>query len=207
MSPRRSQAVFPHAIVRLLLTPPLPPPPPSPPQVIRIRAENEARLQAEQSRLRDEIHAEHEAAMAGVDARTGLKVTHELKVKWKTDKAQLSEDGAKAELERLFGKYGHVSVVLSKKPGRALVAYDTREAAAMAAQLERGSTAMPLSKVEWATADQAGDGSHAASGGAAMDEVVLEATTLSDQGFDVYESSVLDKLRRVQAERDAMAVS
>jgi hypothetical protein len=169
-------------------------------QVVRLRAENEARLQAEQSRVRAEVQAEREAAVAGLDPRTGLPATYELKVKWKTEKAQVEEaTRVQAELERLFGKYGQANIVLSKKAGRALVAFDTREAAQMAAQLETGSTTLPLSKVEWAQGDQAAAGE--------VDEVVLEATTLSDQGFDVYETSVLNKLRRVQAERGATAVS
>lgn len=193
-------------------------------QIVRLRAENEARLQAERERLRTEAQA-HQRAAAAAAAAAAVPSSFELKIRWQPGPSQ-GQDYSEAELTRLFAKYGPVRVIMSRKPGRALVSFDQREAAQLALDCERGRAACPLTKVAWADEEAAAAVSAAAAAAAPTpgvrvepsvvasskgpgsqlaaeaDERVLEATTLSDAGFEAYEAAVLGKLRRTQRERN-----
>lgn len=169
-------------------------------QLTRLRAENEARLQEAQARVREAAQADRAtAAGAAASAAThrGEGGSFALKVRWEGGAGTKADGYTAAKLERLFSKYGAAHAILSRKPGRAVVAFEGFEAARLAMRHEQGAQHAPLTRVEWA------DAALAAEASSAPDEVVLEATTLSDQGFAVYEAAVLDKLRRAQAERDA----
>ena len=144
-------------------------------EIVRVREDGERRLKEQQQRA---AAAKKVAAGSrsggGASAGNGEGAATDggaptLKIKWHT-KGIAAENGGytTAELTRLFSKYGgNPTVMLKKKNGAALVAFDTAEAARNAAKFERGTPANPFKDLSWVGAEPpAEDGDHGANGDA-----------------------------------------
>eukprot|EP00035_Acanthoeca_spectabilis_P025785 m.459901 g.459901 ORF g.459901 m.459901 type:complete len:282 (-) comp21854_c0_seq1:85-930(-) len=125
-------------------------------EIIRLREEGERRLQEEYDK------ASRSAAM-DVDVDPGHPADQrqtDLKVKWRTKGLDAVNGGYSTEtLERLFRKYGPVTVVMAKKEGKAILTFVAAEDAETALQCEQGLAGNPLQECKWVTgSDGAPDG-------------------------------------------------
>ena len=132
-------------------------------EIARLREDGERRLREQQQRAAAAKAAKASAAAADFDSRgagpagergegdAGSGGTPTLKVKWHTKGIAADNGGySVAELTRLFSKYGGTpTVMLKKKDGAALVAFDTAASARNASKYESGLPSNPFKELSW----------------------------------------------------------
>ncbi|XP_054747842.1 dnaJ homolog subfamily C member 17 [Anastrepha obliqua] len=121
-------------------------------QIERLRREGSKLLEEEQRLMREQLLrtvTENQRAQA---ASSFDSAAHRMKIKWKAEKKDANNGGYTQEiLKNFLKKYGElVALVMSKKPGRALVEFKNLEAAEMALAYEKGLLENPL-QLEWVT--------------------------------------------------------
>jgi len=113
-------------------------------EIERLRKEGSRQLEAEQALMKQQLAKDAAAAMNTTNKSSTSTVAGRLKVKWSptTSEASYNRDS----LEKIFNKYGTVTgvVVNQKKGGSALIEFEDRASAKMAAKIETGFFNCPL---------------------------------------------------------------
>eukprot|EP00042_Codosiga_hollandica_P026168 m.122223 g.122223 ORF g.122223 m.122223 type:complete len:305 (-) comp52113_c0_seq1:38-952(-) len=123
----------------------------------RLREETARFIEEEQIKLRQQNAVQAEAFQQMQESlTTSTDSPATLQLRWKT-KDIPSENGgySKAELTRLFRKYGPVDIVMSSKPGRALAAFTHRDDANFARAHESGIASNPFTRCRVVAGDDA----------------------------------------------------
>ncbi|XP_067012994.2 dnaJ homolog subfamily C member 17 [Anabrus simplex] len=124
-------------------------------EIERLRKEGSKQLEEEVEYVRRQVELEKENKKgASLEDNSCSRLT----LRWSCDKSDETNGGYSYDtLHKMFCKYGDIValVVLPKKKGRALVEFQSREAAELAVQLEKGLASNPLT-VDWLQAPQAG---------------------------------------------------
>ncbi|KAF5296072.1 hypothetical protein FQA39_LY12694 [Lamprigera yunnana] len=150
-------------------------------EIERLRKEGSRLVQEEMEYIKTKLKEELEKA-------EGSTNKYRLKIKWKAGKNDKTNGGYNSTLlHKFLSKYGDVIalVVSPKKHGSALVEYNSKRAAEMAVDLEKGLAANPL-EITWM------DG--------ASSRVLNSTIRPSD-----YESVVLTKLRQAEERKRLIA--
>ncbi|XP_001359941.3 dnaJ homolog subfamily C member 17 [Drosophila pseudoobscura] len=156
-------------------------------QIERLRREGSKLLEEEQQAMKEQLqrtYAEkHKPQQATFDS-----AQHRIKIKWKTDKGDYSQE----KLLKFLKKYGEVVALVmnTKRGGRAMVELTTREACDMILAYEKGDSSNPL-HFEWVTppAEEKRSASTAASNHSPLD----------------YEDLVMRKLRQAEERKRLIA--
>lgn len=151
-------------------------------EIIRLREQGKQRIEEEQNRLREEF-----LAAEFKEDSTETTVSFELKVKWSTKKSSEENGGySMDELKRLFQKYGPVDIVMSKKGGSAIVAFEAQDDAMLAQAVENGLKSNPFKECVWVSRS---------SGRADFVTAAVELSTMVED-FAMVEKITLENLER-----------
>nr|CAB3238856.1 dnaJ homolog subfamily C member 17 [Phallusia mammillata] len=181
-------------------------------EIERLRDEGSRILEEEQIKMRDQLKKERLAAQANLMRKSEAA---RLKLKWKAKKDTDENGGYSRDiLMKMFSKYCDVTaLILSKKPGGAIIEMENSKAAKLALSAELGLTSNPL-RITWLSGDLGDEtapsnsdedtNSRTQGGGKESDPVVQVEKSSSiapPADTDDFESAVLLRMKMAQEKK------